>query len=56
MALSASALEALLRDVLPVGDGTLLLNQDCGYLYFLLPEDALAAHDWSRVWCVLQCS
>lgn len=37
-------------------DGELLLNQDCGYLYFLLPEDALATHDWTRVWCVLQCS
>lgn len=37
-------------------DGALLLEQDCGALYFLIPEDALAAHDWSRVWCELQCS
>lgn len=37
-------------------DGELLLEQDCGALYFLIPEDALAAHDWSRVWCELQCS
>jgi Domain of unknown function (DUF1963) len=35
-------------------DGTLLLNQDCGSLFFFMPEDALAAHDWGRVWCVLQ--
>ncbi|MFT3770412.1 MAG: YwqG family protein [Minicystis sp.] len=32
----------------------LLFEQDGGYLYFLIPEDALAERDWSRVWCVLQ--
>ena len=37
-------------------DGELLYEQDCGALYFLIPEDALTAHDWSRVWCELQCS
>lgn len=37
-------------------DGELLLEQDCGAVYFLIPEDALAAHDWSRVWCAMQCS
>lgn len=37
-------------------DGELLFNQDCGALYFLIPEDALAAGDWSSVWCAMQCS
>lgn len=34
----------------------LLFEQDCGYLYFFIPEDALAEKDWSRVVCGLQCS
>lgn len=46
----------LLLQIRAMIDDTLLLNQDCGSLFFFLPEDALATHDWSRVWCVLQCS
>lgn len=46
----------LLLQVWAMIDGELLLNQDCGALYFMIPEDALAAHDWSQVWCEMQCS
>ena len=35
-------------------DGS-LLNQDGGFFYFWIPEDALAAHDWTRVRGCLQC-
>jgi hypothetical protein len=33
-----------------------VLERDGGNLYFFIPEDALVAHDWSAVRCVLQCS
>lgn len=33
----------------------LLLNQDGGFFYFWIPQDALAVHDWSRARGCLQC-
>lgn len=33
----------------------LLLNQDGGFFFFFIPADALAKHDWTRAWGVLQC-
>jgi hypothetical protein len=36
-------------------DGELLLNQDGGFFYFWIPEDALARRDWSQVRGALQC-
>jgi hypothetical protein len=46
----------LLLQVCAYLNGALLLEQDAGYFYFLLPEEALARHDWSQAWGVLQCS
>lgn len=46
----------LLLQVCALLDGELLLEQDAGYFYFFLPDDALAARDWSRASGVLQCS
>lgn len=37
-------------------DEGLLFEQDCGFLYFLLPEEALRNQHWASVYCVLQCS
>lgn len=36
------------------GDGELLFNQDSGYVYFMIPEDDLAARRWDRVQVVTQ--
>jgi hypothetical protein len=36
-------------------DGELLLNQDGGFFYFWIPEEALARRDWSQVRGALQC-
>jgi hypothetical protein len=36
-------------------DDELLLNQDGGFFYFWIPQDALAVHDWSRARGCLQC-
>lgn len=46
----------LLLQVCAFLDGELLLEQDAGCFYFFLPDDALAARDWSRAFGVLQCS
>lgn len=46
----------LLLQLSAMVNGKLLLEQDCGCIYFLVPEGALAKHDWSQVWLVLQCS
>lgn len=45
----------LLLQVDATQDDELLLNQDGGYFYFWIPDDALAAHDWSRARGALQC-
>ena len=45
----------LLLQIDATQDDELLLNQDGGYFYFWIPDDALAAHDWSRARGSLQC-
>jgi hypothetical protein len=45
----------LLLQVDATQDGELLLNQDGGFFYFWIPDDALAARDWSRARGALQC-
>lgn len=45
----------LLLQIDATQDDELLLNQDGGYFYFWIPDDALAAHDWSRARGALQC-
>lgn len=45
----------LLLQIDASGDGELLLNQDGGFFYFWIPDDALAVHDWSQVRGSLQC-
>ncbi|MGC4117273.1 MAG: YwqG family protein [Myxococcales bacterium] len=46
----------LLLQLTAMVNGKLLLEQDCGCIYFLIPEDALAKQDWGQVRLVLQCS
>lgn len=38
------------------GEDELLFNQDSGFVYFMIPADALAGHQWDRVQCLIQCS
>jgi hypothetical protein len=45
----------LLLQIDAVQDDELLLNQDGGFFYFWIPDDALAARDWSRARGALQC-